>query len=219
MYPIALSEVVKESFHTDYHELFPQIEAFKNEAKVESSKYEFMIYQILLQCCYESKKGLNNTQLLLNLLMSPDTDALLSSADAKMSLSVMTIRIKNKLLNIGLQKQVNDILGDGKDGADIQIVGRIWGSIALNCIKTPRGSALYGLPSFLNHSCKPNVGIHFDKYNLVSLVSLRDIGKTEELSIHYCESDTEANQWSAEQQQQHLLYNYGINCKNCTTCK
>ena len=210
---------MRESFESKYHEIFPHIEAFKKESVVESTKYEFMVYQILLLCCYELKNGFNNTQVLLNLMISPDMDVLLESANVKLTLSLMTIRIKNKLLNIGFQKEVNQILDAANEGNDIKIVSKIWGSLALNCIKTPKGTGLYGLPSYLNHSCKPNVGIHFDELNLISLVSLRSISKNEELCIHYCENDTENNKWTVEQQQHHLLYNYGIDCKACTSCK
>eukprot|EP00602_Paraphysomonas_sp_CaronLab_P001558 CAMPEP_0185031304 /NCGR_PEP_ID=MMETSP1103-20130426/18702_1 /TAXON_ID=36769 /ORGANISM="Paraphysomonas bandaiensis, Strain Caron Lab Isolate" /LENGTH=119 /DNA_ID=CAMNT_0027566789 /DNA_START=532 /DNA_END=891 /DNA_ORIENTATION=- len=93
------------------------------------------------------------------------------------------------------------------------------GVLHLNAIRTvkPAGSALYSDISFMNHSCKPSVGVIFDAME-ATVVALHDLDAGDELLLNYIESDSESASWSHKEEQDYLKYNYGFSCKDSCSC-
>ena len=77
---------------------------------------------------------------------------------------------------------------------------------------TPKGSGLWIMPSYINHSCWPN-SVRSFLGNLLIVRAARDIPEGEEISINYIENE------SGVQERQKAFYSeWGFNCK-CTFCE
>lgn len=75
------------------------------------------------------------------------------------------------------------------------------------------GSAAYLLSSMLNHSCEPNLDVHFPHNNAtVGFMALRDIQKNEQLTISYIDVEMPVSQ-----RRQRLGFSYGFEC-GCPRC-
>lgn len=75
------------------------------------------------------------------------------------------------------------------------------------------GTAVYMLPSLLNHSCEPNVdALWRDGDATLTLAARRDIAAGEELSITYIDADL-----PVAERRQMLHHGYGFNCR-CPAC-
>jgi len=75
------------------------------------------------------------------------------------------------------------------------------------------GTAVYALPSLLNHSCDPNVDAvwrHGD--SKITLAARRDIAAGEELTITYIDASE-----PAEERREALRFAYGFECR-CAAC-
>eukprot|EP00638_Chattonella_subsalsa_P002452 CAMPEP_0117759892 /NCGR_PEP_ID=MMETSP0947-20121206/16276_1 /TAXON_ID=44440 /ORGANISM="Chattonella subsalsa, Strain CCMP2191" /LENGTH=259 /DNA_ID=CAMNT_0005580421 /DNA_START=176 /DNA_END=955 /DNA_ORIENTATION=+ len=92
------------------------------------------------------------------------------------------------------------------------------GRLHLNAISfKPHSSAVYGLPSFFNHSCDPNVVVEFDGA-VASFIAHRDIQEGEECSISYYHSENSKTKIPTKEVEQHLYWNYGFQCSKSCTC-
>merc|ERR1712000_693382 len=78
-----------------------------------------------------------------------------------------------------------------------------------------RGQGIYTVGSCFNHSCQPNLQIHYagEDDEMLCAVALRDIKKDEELFISYIDEDMNI----AERQQQ-LFEHYLFTC-TCVKCE
>ena len=77
---------------------------------------------------------------------------------------------------------------------------------------TPKGSGLWIIPSYINHSCWPN-SVRSFLGNLLIARAARDIPEGEEITINYIENE------SGVQERQKAFYSeWGFNCK-CTLCE
>jgi len=86
---------------------------------------------------------------------------------------------------------------------------------ALSSVASGRGtgSALYGLPSMLNHSCDPSVDAAWtDGDATLVLTARRDVAAGEELRISYIDADA-----SASARRETLRHAYGFEC-GCERC-
>jgi hypothetical protein len=101
----------------------------------------------------------------------------------------------------------------GKDGAagEGEEEGR---GAAAAAPSGPCGSALYFLPSLLNHSCDPNLDVTWPENNAnASFVARRDIDKDEELNITYTDAAA-----PLPARRRHLAFAYGFTCQ-CPRCR
>lgn len=81
-------------------------------------------------------------------------------------------------------------------------------------LEGPRGgTALYHVPSFVNHDCDPNLNVVIGPFGKLQLVARRSIVGGEELSITYLDSSMQVNKRRGK-----LLHGYGFEC-NCNTCQ
>ena len=77
---------------------------------------------------------------------------------------------------------------------------------------TPKGSGLWIMPSYINHSCWPN-SVRSFLGNLLIVRAARNIPEGEEITINYIENE------SGVQERQKAFYSeWGFNCK-CTLCE
>ena len=75
------------------------------------------------------------------------------------------------------------------------------------------GSALYLMPSMLNHSCDPNVdAVWIDGDATLTLRTRRDIQEGEQLTITYIDADSPA---SARRQRLEHAYGFVCGCERC----
>mmetsp|Transcript_25258 Transcript_25258/g.47756 ORF Transcript_25258/g.47756 Transcript_25258/m.47756 type:complete len:320 (-) Transcript_25258:200-1159(-) len=75
------------------------------------------------------------------------------------------------------------------------------------------GTGVYLVPSFLNHSCDPNVGVEFpDNNSTMVLRARRDIQAGEQLHITYIDASA-----TREVRQKELHWGYGFKC-DCARC-
>lgn len=79
---------------------------------------------------------------------------------------------------------------------------------------TGSGSAVYLLPSLVNHDCEPNLDASWPEGDATLVLSARrDIAAGEALSITYIDSGLGVTERQAQ-----LHYGYGFNCA-CETCR
>jgi hypothetical protein len=75
------------------------------------------------------------------------------------------------------------------------------------------GTAIYGIPSLINHSCSPNVNIAFNKNHLLDLTVASDkIKQGEALTISYIDNDDDFIK-----RRNRLVEAYGFHCE-CQRC-
>jgi hypothetical protein len=75
------------------------------------------------------------------------------------------------------------------------------------------GTAVYLVPSMLNHSCDPNVDVLFPSNNsTMHLQARRDVAAGEQLSITYIDAAT-----SVATRRKELQWGYGFSCQ-CARC-
>lgn len=75
------------------------------------------------------------------------------------------------------------------------------------------GTAVFLVPSMLNHCCEPNVGVQFPSNNsTMQLQARRDIAAGEELKITYIDAGVGVAARRAQ-----LQWGYGFRCQ-CARC-
>lgn len=180
----------------DYH---------KNVPHDLSSKFEPMVYKLAHRLCRELQDGYENTNYILNLLSRPTIPQ-----DVQEGLSEPHEALKRHLTEMGLEKEVNKFL-------TLEWYCDAMGVLHLNSIGTPIGTALFDDISYINHSCDPNVGLKF-KGMQATVVALKDLNANDELLINYAEMEAEKGNWSHEEVQEHLKFNYGFDCSETCSC-
>lgn len=128
--------------------------------RARNGNYDYLIAKLSIRICVEHRQasGRNKkihlhsrTNGLLMLLTFPESSGEGSFVELFQSSSdVMT----SLLGALGLSSEAGMFL-------DKSWYARIWGVLSLNCIRTPSGLSFFSLPSLLNHSCEPNVGLRF----------------------------------------------------------
>lgn len=104
-----------------------------------------------------------------------------------------------------LMDQLSSLVGDGDDQPYAS-------ASALPDAGSP-GSALYFVPSFINHSCEPLVDVLHPENSAVAVFrTRRAIAKGEELTITYIDATA-----GVRQRQSELGFKYGFQCK-CPRC-
>ena len=74
------------------------------------------------------------------------------------------------------------------------------------------GTALYGAPSLLNHSCDPNVDVSWARDSTASFRAARAIAKDEPLTVAYVDADA-----GVAARREKLSFAYGFECR-CERC-
>ena len=75
------------------------------------------------------------------------------------------------------------------------------------------GTAVYLVPSMLNHSCDPNVDVQFPRNDsTMHLQARRDVAAGEQLSITYIDANA-----SVAARRKELQWGYGFSCQ-CARC-
>jgi hypothetical protein len=213
--------------------------------------YDDLIKRLTLRVIEERKRSFENTLFTLLSLSSPDiTDMLRLEANTQAQAQADSLHAKARDLEtlarkvckddgavtacfssgkIFKRRNSNSPTGTSDDENEVketdlavQWYAHVWGILYLNCISTPIGTALYGILSFINHSCKPNVGLRFrDNSVCVDLIALEDMKAGQEVYIHYVEGNdalSTATVSSFQARQEHLQFNYGFKCspQSCT---
>jgi len=210
--------------------------------------YDDLIKRLTLRVIEERKRSFENTLFALLSLSSPDTtDMICLEAQAQAQADSLHAKARDletlarnvckddsavtacfssvKIFKRGghSPKGTRHDLNDMKEvDLAVQWYAHVWGILCLNCISTPLGTALYGILSFINHSCQPNVGLRFrDKSVCVDLIALKDMKAGQEAYIHYVEGNDALSATTAtsfEARQEHLQFNYGFKCspQSCT---
>lgn len=101
---------------------------------------------------------------------------------------------------------------------------------ALNAFRpADAGAALFGVPSFFNHSCAPNVGVEWSGAQ-GRWRALRPVGPGEELFISYAtHGDARSSRAGGEEAaaapenpqaalEEHLAWGYGVDCRTTCSC-
>jgi hypothetical protein len=178
-----------------------------------SSTYHNLIASLCFRVCYESKIGFQNTLFLMNQLVSADVNSIIKDDRVKLLFQESVIDIKDRLEKESYKEEINKLLFPEKEKS-LLLYAKLFSMLSLNTIKTPFGSALYSLPSFLNHSCIPNVGFQYNGVKL-SIIALKDLSEDDEIFINYIEEEGE--NWNFRKQQNYLKFNYGFDCEiNCS---
>lgn len=208
------------SYDIDKEEQDIAIEIMKfnsNHLNKNNSIYYNLIASLCFRVCYESTHGFQNTLFLMNQLISADINTIIENSDVKLLFQKSINEIKERLEKESYEEEINNfLLSENNNNSELLLYAKLYSMLGLNTIKTPFGSALYALPSFLNHSCIPNVGFQFNGVNL-SLIALKDLNENDELYINYIEE--EGKDWSYLKQQNYLKFNYGFDCKLNCSCK
>lgn len=226
----------------DIIELYNKIREYENnlteykheqqlQQQQQHSTYEQLITKLAIRIIWEGTKGYNSSEILSKLLSCPDMSTFLQIDGVNDHFKQLEAKVMKALTALNYGKEGRTLLMNASGDGSCQWLLHTWGALSLNCIRTPAGTAIYALPSFLNHSCKPNVGFMYDSSNisgLMSMVATDDIEEGSQLTINYIESlqsnDNSSNesgtpkkQLSFEQLNNHLLHNYGFHC-NQSTC-
>ncbi|CAM9133232.1 unnamed protein product [Chrysoparadoxa australica] len=91
----------------------------------------------------------------------------------------------------------------------------ILGRIHINAIRvSSRGSAIFALPSMLNHSCNPNVAVGLNG-SRITLTAARDIEEGAECMISYDNAEDYADH---DERVKSLEWAYGFQCLDTCTC-
>lgn len=191
-----------------YHKLVKVDSSTSSATSSESSRYEPMVNKLAYRLCKEIQDGYENTNYILNLLSCPDI-----SSDIQSGLEFQYETLKTQLAAEGLQKEMESFL-------TLEWYCHALGVLHLNAVGTPvpvSGSALYDDISFINHSCKPTVGLSFHGMR-ATVISLTDLNPNDELFINYVEVDAEKGKWTHEQTQESLMFNYGFDCSATCSC-
>lgn len=182
--------------------------AITSSQQSTSSRFEPMVNKLAYRLCLEIKDGYENTNYILNLLSCPDI-----AADIQNGLIEQHECLQKQLIEQDLEKEMNSFL-------TLEWYCHALGVLHLNAVGTPlpvSGSALYDDISFINHSCSPTVGLLFHGMR-ATVVSLIDMNPQDELFINYVELDAEEHEWTHEQIQEKLMYNYGFDCSSTCSC-
>jgi hypothetical protein len=190
-----------------YHKLV-KTDLSPSEISSQSSRFEPMVNKLAFRLCKEIQDGYENTNYILNLLSCPDI-----SSDIQEGLTGQYEFLKTELISHGVQKEMESFLS-------LEWYCRTLGVLHLNAVGTPlpvSGSALYDDISFINHSCSPTVGLLFHGMR-ATVVSLKDLNPNDELFMNYVELNAEKEDWSHEDIQENLRYNYGFDCSTTCSC-
>ena len=74
------------------------------------------------------------------------------------------------------------------------------------------GTALYGAPSLLNHSCDPNVDVSWARDATATFRAARAIERNEPLTVAYVDADA-----GVAARREKLAFAYGFDC-DCERC-
>lgn len=128
--------------------------------RARNGNYDYLIAKLSIRICVEHRQATgrnkkihlhSRTNGLLMLLTFPES----SGEDSFVELFQSSSDVMTSLLGaLGFSSEAGMFL-------DKSWYARIWGVLSLNCIRTPSGLSLFSLPSLLNHSCEPNVGLRF----------------------------------------------------------
>lgn len=132
---------------------------------------EGLLHKLAYRICHEKREGYENTLGYLNTLLIPEIPK-----EAEIALKDDHELLYTYINNSGL-KEIESFL-------TIEWYIRTLGVIHLNCITNKQGTALYDIPSFINHSCRPNIALEFNGF-LVSIKTIRDVNEGEELFLDY----------------------------------
>lgn len=106
------------------------------------------------------------------------------------------------------QENENDLRVDEDASTGVEI------TLKSNPNKVIRGSALFKLASYLNHSCEPNVAPAYPNYgtNKIPFVALRDIARGEELLLRY---DVMTDDLNLRRKRLQDEYHFWCHCTRC----
>jgi len=182
------------------------LESIRKDEKMEESNisgsYFPLISRLTYRCLWERKKNFVNTTYLLSLLTYAENLPYAFGPEAQAVQDILSLA---------------GFSGDELSSYDSNWYSRLWGVLALNAMRTPTGLALFGLPSMMNHSCLPTVGMKYSG-DFMSLVASRDLEPGDEISINYVEILQENERWNMSQTLQYLHQNYGFDCLEHCTC-
>lgn len=188
----------------------------KSATSQESSTYVPLIAKLALRVLIEEEvHGYQNSQLILKYLIHPTNlppiqFQMRNDEKGDFEQTLVQILRGSECKFESTTKEGSLLIGGMKV---LDFVNRIWGVLYLNAMRTEEtGLTLWALPSFINHSCSPNVALQFED-GLLHMHAARDIEEDEELFIDYAVGQTKQHNWTPTQKQEYLYLNYGFDCK------